>query len=171
MKPRANIHARRRLRLIAGPLALFASAHAVFAAYDILDCHAHGVVSTLNGAGVVGYRNGRFEKSFLDSPSGVSCNTTKCYVTDTGNDVIRVIDLAKSEIVNFAANDAGTAGFVEGKALACAASGETQALFNAPRGVELVPASSSYYPGHVLVADTGNGAIRLIADGDVTTIT
>ena len=171
MKPRANIHARRRLRLIAGALALFASAHAVFAAYDILDCHAHGVVSTLNGAGVVGYRNGRFEKSFLDSPSGVSCNTTKCYVTDTGNDVIRVIDLAKSEIVNFAANDAGTAGFVDGKALACTSSGETQALFNAPRGVELVPSSSSYYPGHVLVADTGNGAIRLIADGDVTTIT
>ena len=168
--PRAHVHARRRLRLIASALALFASAREVFAAYDILDCHTHGTVSTLNGAGVAGFRNGRFEKSFLDAPNDVSCNSTKCYVTDTGNEGIRVIDLAKSEIVNFAANGAGTAGFIDGKALANAATGETQALFNAPSGVELVPASSSYYPGHVLVADTGNGAIRLIANGDVSTL-
>jgi len=138
------------------------------AAYDILDCHDQGTVTTTNGVGVAGYRNGRFERSYLSSPTDASCSATTCYVADTGNEGVRAIDLSKNEIVDFASNADRRAGFVDGKALALP--DETQALFNAPRGVEYVPTTSAYYAGNVIVADTGNGAIRLIANGDVTTL-
>ena len=92
-------------RVLTCVLGLLVGVHATF---DVRDCHDKAVVSTVVGAGVSGNRDGRFERSFLSSPAGVSCNASTCVVGDSGNNVVRVIDLGKSEVTNFAGN--GTEG-------------------------------------------------------------
>lgn len=146
-------------RVLTCVLGLLVGVHATF---DVRDCHDKAVVSTVVGAGVSGNRDGRFERSFLSSPAGVSCNASTCVVGDSGNNVVRVIDLGKSEVTNFAGN--GTEGSTDGKTSANAELGETQALFKGPTSVALLAS------GDVLVADTGNKAVRNISNGDVTTV-
>ena len=136
MPPRAR-HFRFKRRARAARCALVALCAAlagavVTATFDVLGCHDNGVVGTIVGAGVAGMRDGRFEKSFLRAPAGAACNATVCYVTESGNNAVKTINIAKSEMVMYAGSTAGTAGSTDGKAKACAEEGETQALFKQP---------------------------------------
>ena len=136
MSPRAR-HFRFKRRARAARCALVALCAAlagavVTATFDVLGCHDNGVVGTIVGAGVEGMRDGRFEKSFLRAPAGAACNATVCYVTESGNNAVKTINIAKSEMVMYAGSTAGTAGSTDGKAKACAEEGETQALFKQP---------------------------------------
>ena len=161
-RPRARLVRRAAVRRLLGALCAIALLVGASATFNVLDCHDGAVVGTMVGAGVPGNREGRFEKSFLSSPAGVACSNATCYVSEMGNHDVKVIDLSKSEMRAFAGN--GTSGSTNGRALASAGSSETQALFNQPRGLALVS------NGHVMVVDSGNKAIRLIADGSVTTL-
>lgn len=161
-RPRARLNRRaavRRLRDALGAFALLVGASATF---NVMDCHDGAVVSTIVGAGVPGNREGRFERSFLSSPAGLACSNATCYVSEIGNHDIKVIDLSKNEMRAFAGN--GTSGSTDGKALANAELRETQALFNEPRGLALIPS------GELIVVDSGNKAIRRITGGSVETL-
>ena len=175
MSPRArHFRFKRRARAVRCALVALCAALAgavVTATFDVLGCHDNGVVGTIVGAGVEGMRDGRFEKSFLRAPAGAACNATVCYVTESGNNAVKTINIAKSEMVMYAGSTAGTAGSTDGKAKACAEKGETQALFKQPASVVLVSQSSSYYAaGDVLVVDSGNNAIRRVSGDDVSTL-
>ena len=155
------------LRLSLLLAAVSGQAHGTF---DAVDCHANGVVGVVAGAGVAGFRDGRLTRSLLNTPASAACNSTRCYVSDSGNNAIREVDVGKSDVRLYAGSSAGVAGGVDGERLACEERGETSALFDSPGGVALVSQTSAYYPGDVLVADTGNSAIRRISGDVVSTV-
>lgn len=85
------------------------------------------------------------------------------YVADTGNHCIRRIKLTNLEVTTFAGSAAGldsygnpAGGYKDGKI--------HEALFNAPRGISIMK------NGAIIIADTGNNAIRKIHLGNVTTV-
>ena len=151
--------------------ALFARTDASFA---VVDCHDNAVIGNIVGAGVAGNRDGRFEKSLLNSPSSVSCNSTLCYLSDSGNHAIKTLTLSKNEMVHLAGSSEGSSGLRDGQAseAACGSSSNpTEPLFSSPQGVVLVSQTSAYFSrGDVLVADAGNNAIRKVSGKTVSTV-
>jgi ABC-type branched-subunit amino acid transport system substrate-binding protein len=114
-----------------------------------------GIVSTLAGTGVAGYRDGPAFSAQFDNPSGIVLDSSgNLIVADGFNHCIRVVH--PDGIVSTLAGD-GKAGYRDGPA--------AQAQFNLPIGVALSPSGVLY------VADSGNNRIRAISpDGVVTTI-
>jgi sugar lactone lactonase YvrE len=120
---------------------------------------ASGAVTTIAGkAGQPGDADGTDTARF-DSPSGVAldANCGFALVADTGNHIIRRVDLANSSVITLAGT-AGSRGGTDGN-------GAT-ARFNTPVGLALSTA------GFALVGDTGNHIIRRVdlASGAVTTV-
>lgn len=111
------------------------------------------------GAGESGYLNGTAAAARFDAPSALAVDTSgNIYVADTGNHTIRKI------------TPAGVVSFVAGSGDPFDSGAETgigaQARFYLPSGLAFAP------DGALLVADTGNGAIRRIAlsNAEVTTL-
>jgi sugar lactone lactonase YvrE len=124
-----------------------------------IDSHDGGRVVTLAGTGAAGTANASIgTNAAFNNPRGLALDEVNnlLYIADTGNHVIRKIDLSNSNhpVTLFAGAFAG-AGDADG-ALA-------DARFDSPTGLVLDG-------GDLYVADTGNATIRRIADGQVTTI-
>lgn len=114
-----------------------------------------GVVTTLAGGSAAGFRDGPARRALFNGPIGVAVDTAgNVYVADTYNDRIRVIT-AQGQVRTLAG---GTApGFADGQG--------SGAAFDTPCGLVLEA------DGAILVADTGNDAIRRLGkDGHVSTI-
>jgi hypothetical protein len=78
------------------------------------------------------------------------------FIADTTNHVIRRVNAG---IITTFAGRMGVSGTGGGEGVAA-----TSATFNAPRGVAVAP------DGSVIVGDTGNGTVRKVRDGTVTTV-
>ena len=117
---------------------------------------AAGVVTTLAGTGVPGYRDGSATAARFNAPPGVALDGAGIlYVADQNNHVIRKI--TPTGVVSTLAGTAGTAGFADGAG--------TAAQFNSPTGVAVDAAGTLY------VADRFNNRIRKITPaGGVTTL-
>ena len=118
---------------------------------------ASGAVTTLAGTGAVGKldsTNGAL--ATFNNPKGITTDGTILYVADTGNNLIRKIEIATGAVTTLAGT--GAPGSFD------SASG-TSATFNFPAGI--TTDNSNLY-----VADTNNNKIRkiVIATGAVTTL-
>lgn len=92
----------------------------------------------------------------LSSPSGVATDGAgNLYIADSGNNVIREVGVYSGGIT-ILAGTAGSSGNADGPA--------ASATFNNPQGLAVDTA------GNVYVADTGNGSIRKISHGTVSTV-
>jgi sugar lactone lactonase YvrE len=124
-----------------------------------VDSAEGGRVVTIAGTGVAGATDAATgTTATFNSPRGLALDETAqlLYVADTGNHVIRVINLASSSHpVTLLAGALGAAGSADGAPL--------DARFNSPRGIILDG-------GDLYVADTDNATIRKIAGAQVTTI-
>jgi hypothetical protein len=117
---------------------------------------AAGVVTTLAGdAGTFGGVDGTGTAAQFNHPTGVVCDASgNLYVADSGNHAIRKVSAAG--VVTTIAG-AGVAGGTDGSG--------TSARFNTPSGIAMDQA------GNLIVADTGNHAIRKVTpQGVVTTL-
>lgn len=115
---------------------------------------ADGQVTTIAGGGAPGFADGDARLARFNGPVGVAVDLQdgRILVADTYNDRVRVID-RRGVVVTIAGS---ARGFQDGAASA--------ALFDTPSGIAVAP------DGTIVVADSGNGAIRLIdALGSVTT--
>ena len=119
----------------------------------------NGQVVTLAGTVVAGVPTagsfgdgGAANLASLNSPIGLALDTVNSllYVADTGNNRVRVINLALATPTIAAFAGTGGAGFSGGGGPA------VNALFNVPRGVNLDGS------GHVFIADSGNNVIRAV---------
>ena len=88
----------------------------------------------------------------LAEPMGLCWKNGVLYIAETGKN--RIVKLEDGKITAIAGN--GTEGLKDGRAL--------QASFSAPQGVTVGDDGSIY------VADTGNGAVRKIENGEVATL-
>lgn len=110
------------------------------------------------------YQDGPIAKAKFNEPSGLAVDAKdNLYVSDRGNQRIRYIDFASSRVTTVAGGGtyAAQASYVEGDYADGAAS---SARFNAPEGITVTA------DGTVVVADALNHAIRLIKDGQVSTL-
>jgi sugar lactone lactonase YvrE len=110
------------------------------------------------------FRDGPIASAKFNEPSGLAVDEKgNLYVSDRGNQRIRYIDFASGQVKTVAGG--GTYGpqavYVEGD---YADGPAGSARFNAPEGLAVLK------DGSVVVADSLNHAIRLIKDGQVTTI-
>ncbi len=114
-----------------------------------------GVVTTLAGDGTAGFRDGPVGQARFNGPIGVAVDARgNVYVADTYNDRIRMIT-SDRQVKTLAGR--ASPGFADGKG--------ASAAFDTPCGLALDPT------GALLIADTGNDAIRRLAkDGEVTTL-
>lgn len=113
-----------------------------------------GQVSTVAGDGTAGYVDGPAAKAQFNGPIGLAVSEGGyIYVTDTYNDVIRMIT-TEGEVTTIAG--AATPGYADGE--------QKSALFDTPCGIVIVNNT-------LIVADTGNDRLRRIsAEGNVTTL-
>jgi len=116
------------------------------------------VVTTLAGATSPGFADGALNAARFDAPQGValSADGGKLYVADSGNNAIRVVDLASGNVSTLAG---GSSGHNDGTG--------TAAQFNDPTGLALDATGKILY-----VSDYGNHTIRAIAlaTGAVVTV-
>jgi DNA-binding beta-propeller fold protein YncE len=112
-----------------------------------------GVVSTLAGSGINGFRDGPGVDAQFTDPSGLAVDAAgNAYVADEGNNRIRKI--APDGIVTTLAGT-GARGFRDGAA--------AEAQFAAPMGIAVDPS------GDIFVADSGNHRIREITPAGIVT--
>ncbi|MFT3976836.1 MAG: hypothetical protein QM688_06955 [Sphingomonas bacterium] len=114
-----------------------------------------GTVTRIAGDGIAGYRDGSAAQARFNGPIGVAVDGKgNVYVADSYNDRIRLIT-ADGQVRTVAGGDAP--GFSDGQGPAAA--------FDTPTGIAIDR------HGALLVADTGNSAIRRISpDGNVSTL-
>lgn len=124
-------------------------------------CTFDGVVTTITGGpDKKGHQDGPASKAKFNSPHGVAYDELNdvIYVAEAGSNLIRTI--TKSDDGDFFVNT--LAGISEQKGFKDAKI--DSALFNSPHAVILAKG------GGVYVVDIGNARVRLIKDGNVTTI-
>ncbi len=118
----------------------------------------NGRVTTFAGSSEGCTLGGRLEAQ-LNRPTGLCFEDGVLYIADTGNH--RVVAVKGEELVLVAGaalsgDEAIEGGFADGSA--------EEAKFSSPRDVAVMKG------GGICVADTGNGAIRLVEEGQVTTL-
>ena len=117
-------------------------------------------VHLLAGTYNAGFQNGPapLGASFSE-PIGLAYDAASgmVYIADTGNNVIRSLNLVSGNVSTFAGS--GVSGFLDGPAL--------QAQFSSPSGISLDQST-----GNIYIADTYNYRIRLlnVTSGDISTI-
>jgi sugar lactone lactonase YvrE len=117
---------------------------------------SQGRVITVAGNGHEGYADGKRGEVRFNYPTGLAIDDgDNVLVADTLNGVIRRIT-PDGTVETYAGTPRNKGGYRDGEA--------KQALFNEPTGLALDDKGGLY------VADSGNGMIRYIADGQVTTI-
>jgi len=110
------------------------------------------------------FQDGPLASAKFNEPSGLAIDAKgNLYVSDRGNQRIRYIDFATGQVTTVAGGGSyeKQAAYVEGDYVDGSA---TAARFNAPEGLTVAP------DGTVVVADSLNHAVRLIHDGQVTTL-
>ena len=113
-----------------------------------------GMVKTYAGSGERGEKDGPANEATFNAPRDLCIDYQgQLYVCDSGNHRIRMI--SSSRVVSTVTGS--TAGYRDGA--------RDEALFNDPSCVRLTPSRL----GTLLVADTGNHCIRLLANGYITT--
>lgn len=113
-------------------------------------------VYTYAGEATPGYVDDKGEKARFNLPSGMAIDKEdNIYVADTLNNVIRKVS-PEGEVTTFAGKASKEGGFKEGKA--------HKALFNEPSDVAIDQ------EGVVYVLDSGNQRVRMIKDGQVSTV-
>jgi sugar lactone lactonase YvrE len=114
-----------------------------------------GLVSTLAGvAGISGSTDGSGTGALFSQPRGLAVDSLgSIYVADTANSAIRKI--SSTGVVTTVAGLSTVAGLLDGTGIG--------AWLNQPRDVKIDSA------GNLIVADTGNAAIRKITPADVVT--
>ena len=133
-----------------------------------------GRVETLAGSGSAGSVDGTSTAAAFNSPQGIVLdNRGHLWVADQSNHSIRRINLLTG-VVETIAGQAGQAGFADGQG--------SSALFNSPTGIALESETTAQQlarelsgaappPVQVIVADTGNGAVRRVTEaGTVETL-
>ncbi|WP_162612214.1 hypothetical protein [Flavonifractor sp. An306] len=100
-------------------------------------------VADLSGQPVAGYNDGPFAQAAFSEPWAIVPYDGGFLVSDTGNHVLRYLDLVEEKVCT----GAGT-----GRADFCDGTGE-QAAFDSPTGLAVDN------QGTVYIADTGNGAV------------
>ncbi len=105
------------------------------------------VVGTLAGRPAPGYVDAQGRLAQFRAPTGLAQVGTVLFVADSGNHVIRQIDLATGDVSTLAGT--GTAGYQDGPL--------AQAAFDTPRDVLHEPTWNALF-----VADSGNHVIRAI---------
>lgn len=114
-------------------------------AYELV-CQPEGMVTSLAGSGIPGFRDGLKERAFLHQPTGVTVDTAGVvYVSDSGNNRIRRISV---DGITTTIAGSGSAGFADDTL--------SRAEFNNPQAIVLTPG------GLLFVADCNNHRIRLI---------
>lgn len=68
----------------------------------VLECMPNGRIVRVYGSGAAGHLDGNSEESAFDSPQGLAKTENDLYVADTGNHVIRKIDLDSREVTTVA---------------------------------------------------------------------
>ncbi|OAM88170.1 DUF4838 domain-containing protein [Termitidicoccus mucosus] len=119
------------------------------------------VVRTLAGmAGGEGFADGNATaQARFRSPRGIEVDGGYLYIADTGNSLVRELNLATGDVLTIA----GRPG--PGPTHGMQAGAGTDSIFDHPRGLALDMS------GNIFVADTGNAVIRRIApDDSVTTL-
>ncbi len=113
------------------------------------------------GAGIAGFADGALASARFRAPRGLrlESSTHTLYVADSGNHVIRAIDLTAQTVTTIAGTPA-TRGYFGDDLTA------TAALLDGPTALTLAPG------GDIFVADTGNQRVRRIAAGTgiITTV-
>ena len=113
-----------------------------------------GIVDTAAGGGLPGLNDGHSTAARFNGPIGVAlAENGDLLVADTYNDAIRRVD--RTGAVTTVAGGRGP-GLIDGPA--------REARFDTPCGVAVAP------DGAVIVADTGNGVVRRVHEGRVTTL-
>ena len=126
----------------------------------VADYHNHrirmirdGQVTTLAGTDQQGTKNGSRLDARFNSPTGIALGSDgTVYVADQENHCIRMI--RNDKVTKLAGT--GSKGFADGPA--------AQAKFHCPQGVAVGS------DGSVYIADSTNNRIRLVRDGQVTTL-
>ncbi len=118
---------------------------------DPNDADTWTIAPFANTAGATGFADGAVATAMFRSPTGLYLDaaTHRLYVADTGNHVIRAIDLGASTIATIAGTPA-TLGY-DGDGGAA-----TNALLYQPQAIAVCP------DGDLFIADTGNHRIRRI---------
>jgi sugar lactone lactonase YvrE len=155
------MHSRRRLIRITAAIAIICVVGVAVwlwhlsAEQPTLETGWTAVVAVIAGDGVAGIRDGHVTRARFDDPFGVaSASDGSIYVADAG-DAQRIRRISPDGMVSTIAG--GQRGFLDERGSA--------ARFNTPSGLALDAT------GAVLVADTGNNAIRRITpDGIVSTL-
>lgn len=110
-------------------------------------------ITDLSGQPVEGYRDGDFDEASFSEPWAIVPYLDGLLVSDTGNHVLRYLDLEAGKV--YTAAGTGKAGYRDG----------SRASFQSPTGLAVGD------DGTVYIADTGNHAIRAMdSDGKVTTL-
>ena len=119
-------------------------------AYELV-CQPEAYVTTVAGCGVFGFRDGVAGRASFHSPSGVvqNPNTDEVFVSDSGNNRVRKMDLRTHEVVTVVGGGSSTeAGFDDGPAL--------RSVLNDPQGLVFSE------EGLLFIADRGNHRIRAV---------
>ena len=111
-------------------------------------------VTDLSGQPVADYGDGTFDKAVFSEPWAVVPYLDSLLVSDTGNHVLRYLDLEKERV--YTAAGTGEAGYRDGS--------NSRVSFHSPTGLAVDDEGTMY------IADTGNNVIRAMdEDGRVTT--
>jgi sugar lactone lactonase YvrE len=105
-------------------------------------------VATVVGAKSTGSADGAGTQARFSAPLGIAADTTSAYVADTGNHVIRKVDLASGKVTTLA-GAVGQAAPTDGAF--------ATARFNGPQGLALDASGQVLY-----VADSGNRSVRVL---------
>src|SRR5690606_8505706 len=111
------------------------------------------------------YADGKLSAAKFNEPYAIAVDAKgNLYVSDSGNHVIRYVDMQTEEVTTVAGDFTGyeagelypLGGYADGKA--------GEALFNFPKGMALTK------DGGLAIADSLNHTVRFLYDGQVTTL-